>query len=296
MVRLAMSRLTIAPYRGVTVRKGGPVASIQRSRIQVLSRTFHLVNVGLRDGLAPRASGRLYGAVAGSGMHPAASVAQRLAISAAFERWAFQGRLSAGGGGRHGYDVDPTSAGLAAMPGRDDAAAREAAWWSALRRYSLAMWWSGLAAARWVETDWADLQAFVIENPLGGMTVVILSGPARGGWAVGAAAAERYGVAFERAAVELARNRLALALGSAVGPGAGDFDRVERNVLFLATPAGYAQVRAQVAVSAGRRMPMPTLACDCEVTGPWSRYATVWRTVFAPPGRRYEARDAEFLF
>ncbi len=292
-----MPKLRVPSYRGVTVRKGGPVASIEHRRLRVLARSFHLVNVTLDEGVLPPAKGALYGSASGSGLHEARSVAERLAISAAFERWAFHARLAAGDLRRHGYDVDPTSAGLAAMPGREDGAARQAAWWSALRRYSLAMWWAGLAEARWIETDWADLQTFAIGNPLGGVTVVVLSGPARGGWAIGAAAAERYGVAFERAAAELAKNRAVLSAGlystdgDAPAPGP-----VERNVLFLATPDGYAQVRAQVHVSAGRRMPMPALACDCEVRGPWSRHATVWRTVFAPPGRRYEARDAEFLF
>lgn len=291
-----MNRLKTAPYRGVTVRKGGPVAFTERGRVQVLARSFHMVNVYLSDCVVPPAAGGLYGRATGSGLHRARSVAERLAISAAFERWAFHGREAAGGLRRYAYDVDPTSAGLAATPRRDDGGARRAAWWSAIRRYSLAMWWAGLAEARWVETDWAELQTFVIENPLGGVTVVVLSGPARGGWAVGAASAECYGAAFELAAVELARNRAALAWWT---PDAGDReaepDRAERNVLFLSTPDGYAQIRAQVDVSAGRRMPMPTLACDCEVSGPWSRHATIWRTVFAPPGQRYESRDSEFL-
>lgn len=292
-----MPKLRVPAYRGVTVRKGGPVASIERRRLRVLARSFHFVNVGLDEHVLARPKGTLYGSAAGTGLHHARSVAERMAISAAMEQWAFHGRQGAGDLRRYAYDVDPTSAGLAAMPGQDDGAARQSAWWSALRRYSLAMWWAGLAEARWIETDWADLQTFTIGNPLGGVTVVVLSGPARGGWAIGTAAAERFGVAFERAAAELARNRAVLSAGTYRADGDTSAPSpVERNLLFLATPDGYAQVRAQVDVSAGRRMPMPTLACDCEVRGPWSRHATVWRTVFAPPGRRYEARDAEFLF
>jgi hypothetical protein len=294
-----MPYLGTAPYRGVTVRKGGPVTSIERGRLTVLSRTFHQVNVHLGNALVPKGSWDVYSPAAGTGVHPARSIALQLGISEALARWAYHEKVSSADAARYGFDQDPTSAGLAVMPGKDDGRARRAAWWSAVKRFSLSAWWEGRAEARWLETDWPELQALVIDNPFGGVTVIAISGPARGGWAYGSAAGENQGIAFDKATIELARNRAALALG------AGSQGRcekqvsgwVERRLVFFASNAGYALVRARVEASAGARMPRPELACDCEVSGSWTRYATVWRTVFVPPSQRFlDKREDYFCF
>ena len=41
---------------------------------------------------------------------------------------------------------------------------------------------------------------------------------------------------------------------------------------------------------------MVRLACDEEVSGPWSRHATVWRCLFYPPSLDFFKPSAEYFF
>lgn len=293
-----MDRRRAHPYPGVLAAQGGPVVAFEHARLEVLRRSLHHVNVRLADGLIPRASDALFADTAGSGTHVLRLTAEAIAISEAMERWAYFETRDSSRAREYAFDVDPTSNGFAAYPGANVVAARCAALREAVERFSLLSWWEGEAEARPVDSEWPELETFAIEGPMGGVTVLAVSQPGAGGRAYGHAAAPTFREAFERAAREVARNRIVLAEFARVGrivPAAPG--RVERRMLYFASDAGYAHVQAQVAASAGRRMRMPVLACDSELTGPWSRHATVWRSVFLPPGKRFlEAGDDYFYF
>lgn len=292
-----MDRRRAHPYPGVLAAQGGPVAAFEHARLEVLRRPLHHVNVRLVDGLIPRPSDALFADAAGSGTHAQRVTAEAIAVSEAMERWAYHVTARSARAREYAFDVDPTSNGFAAYPGANAVAARCAALREAVERFSLLAWWEGTAEARPVHSDWPELEAFVIEGPMGGVTVLAVSERGAGGRAYGHAAAPTFGEAFERAAREVARNRIVLAEFARVGRFAGGaLGPVERRMLFFASETGYGLVKERVAASAGRRMAMPVLACDSELTGPWSRYATVWRTVFLPPGKRFLAPGDDYFY
>ncbi len=292
-----MQELKAGPYRGVTARKGGPVASFERTRLEVLNRRLHHVNVRLVADLIPQSSHVVFGTVDGSGTHQALSVARRLAVSKALERWAYHQRVKSPEAHRYAFDVDPTTTGIAAFPGQQADGARRSARLEAWERFSLLAWWEGCAEARWVETDWPEIEAFVIEGPWGGVTVVALSGPGDGGWAYGHGSGASFGEAFDRAVIGLAKNRSALSLWQCIkGASMSPVSALERRLLHFASTAGYEEVRSRVTASVGRRMPKPAFACDCEIVGPWSRFATVWRAVMFPPGKAFSDKNKNAFF
>lgn len=293
-----MERLRAHPYPGVLAAQGGPVAALEYARLDVLRRSLHHVNVSLTPDLLPRPKGALFAPVDGTGTHVSKVTAEAIAISEAMERWAFYETKDSRRAQEYGFDVDPTTNGFAAYPGANAVSARSVALREALERFSLLAWWEGLAEAKPVQSEWPEIEAYAIEGPIGGITVLAVSGPGPGGRAYGHAAAPTYAEAFERAAIEVARNRETLAEFARVGGARrAALDVVERRMVFFASETGYAFLRERVAASSGIRMPMPRLACDMEIAGPWSRHATVWRTVFFPPGKRFlEHVDDYFYF
>jgi hypothetical protein len=95
----------------------------------------------------------------------------------------------------------------------------------------------------------------------------------------------------------MARNRLTLSQWQhGKASGVDLVSSLDRRLLYFASDEGCAQVRARVAASAGRRMPKPAFACDCEIIGPWSRFATVWRAALFPPGRSFSDKNANAFF
>lgn len=292
-----MEELKAGLYRGVTARVGGPVARFERARLEVLKRRFHHVNAYLDDDLMERSGCVVTGPADGSGTHPALTVARRIAVSKALERWTYQKRVNSPEAHRYAFDVDPTTNGIAAFPGQLADLARRAARLEAWERFSLLAWWEGLAEARWVESDWETIEAFAIEGPWGGLIVVVMSGPGEGGWAYGYAGGASFSEAFDRAVIGLTINRAKLSFRHKVKGAEGvGVSALDRRLLYFASDAGSEQVRSRVAASAGRRMPKPAFACDCEISGPWSRYATVWRAVLFPPGKAFSDKNRDAFF
>lgn len=292
-----MRSIGIGAYRSITADRGGPVAGVAVSEISLFDRPYFQAHARLVQGLVPVAAHQCFGDAHGTGTHHSPIVARQLAISEALERWAYHTVLLGGEGERmrFGLDVDPTSNGFAASPGVASAAAREGALLEAVARFCLIAWWEGRIASRWMQTDWPGIDAVTIPAPLGGFAVVLTKVVARGQRAYGHAAASTFTGACERAMLELARCQAAL---EAMDPEARitPTDLVERRLLFFASRAGFAAVCDRVGRPPSGSPPMVSLACDEEVSGPWSRHATVWRSLFYPPTLDFLKPSAEYFF
>jgi hypothetical protein len=188
---------------------------------------------------------------------------------------------------------------MAAFPGLTANEARRRALFEAVERASLFDWWEGRCRGDLVSTAWPDVQAVRIANPLGaGLSVITFQQCAPGCFAYGHAAANDFRTACNRSVVEMQRcamvlchHRVAVAAGKSAPS-----DRFERRCLFFSTEEGHALFRRRIADGASSPSRRWQIACDRELTGPWSRYATVWRVVIPTPTTAFLDDDNYFFW
>lgn len=296
--------LSLAPlrYRNVMARLGGPIEHVECYPLAVLDRRQYQANAFLRPGLRVAVKApSVYGAADGSGTHRSALIARHMAISEALERWAFHVSSRGPDRSRYGFDVDPSSNGMAAFPGSGGEPARRHARFEAIERYCLIAWWQGLLSALPRATKLAGVSAVEIEHRFAAAAVAILYREADENLFVyGHAAAEDFDAACRRASIELARNELVMRRFRSLDTnGSADLSRIpdlfERRSVHFSYREGFADFRRRVG-RPGTGWRDPQVAFDGEVTGPWSEFTTVWRTVFVPPSREFLDRDSLCFF
>lgn len=297
--------ISLAPFRfrNVLESDGGPISRVSLHAFPVYGRNMYQANVWLAD--RPWAGARkseLYSDADGTGSAESPMLARHRAISEALERWAYHSKVHAADGELYGFDVDASSNGMAAFPGLLVGQARKHALMEAVERASLLAWWEGLIDGERRATEWPEVSALVLPSPLGvGVTVIAWREVCPGCFAYGHAASADFFGACERAVVELARNeyvltlhRLAHQLGDSVAPK----ELFERRCLFFSSPAGHALFQERL------NRPKPPISHryraqilhDCEIPGPWSRYAAVWRVVTRPPSNAFLANTERYFF
>ncbi len=296
MVSLAALR-----YRNILAAEGGPVASVETGPFPVRGKRMFLANARLTPGLSrPPGAMAMYSSADGSGMAPVPSVARHKAISEALERWAFHATVRSERAAEFGFDVDPSSTGMAAFPGILRRSVRRSAVLEGIERYCLMAWWEGFARGRPFQTDWPGVSAVAIDGPFGGITVVAYARTEWGGWVYGHAAEESFGAACERAVMELARHEWILRsrwLATFAGATKAPTNIFERRCLFFASAEGHAAFEERLAESL-ECGPLPTadVICDAEIPGPWSEFATVWRFALRPPSDGYMRGGERYFF
>ena len=294
-----MLSLAAYRYRSVLAAHGGPVARIESGVFPVCGRRMYQANARLSAGLTPRRSLSLYSDADGSGTHARLSVARHMAVSEALERWAFHSTVRSERAAEFGFDVDPSSNGMSAFPGLLRTHARRKAVLEAVERYCLVAWWEGLAEGREFQTDWPGVSAIAIDGPFGGVTVIAYARTSYGGYAYGHAAEESFGAACERAVIELARHEWVLRsswLAGASGEAARPRDLFERRCLHFAGEEGHEEFQRRLRTPAFKSLPRPVIACDREIDGPWSQYATVWRFAVQPVSDGFLRAGSDYFF
>ena len=222
-----------------------------------------------------------------------------MAVSEALERWAFSALVRSERAAEFGFDVDPSSTGMAAFPGLLRRQARRKAVLEAVERFSLIAWWEGMAEGRLFDTDWPGVSAVAIDGPFGGVTVVAFARTEWGGYAYGHAAEESFSAACERAIIELARHEWILRsswLAFVAGEKKAPTNIFERRCVFFASAEGDEVFRERLARKASGAMPRATVICDSDIPGPWDRYATVWRFALRPPTDGYLRGGERYFF
>jgi hypothetical protein len=288
-------------YRNVLAAHGGPIDRLTVSDAPGLGTRRFMANAWLRSDLVGRRRAlSVYGSADGTGSHASPVVARHMAISEALERWAYYACVDGDAAAQYGFDVDATSNGMAAFPGLFGRSARRAALYEAIERASLFDWWEGRVAGELRPTPWPEIQAVRIANPLGiGVTVLTFCEFEPGRFAYGHAAGSDFASAYERSVVEMQRSALVLRhhqVALAGGRCSRPTDRFERRCIFFSTPEGHALFQERLS----RRSFAPSLvwriACDREVPGPWSRYATVWRVLIPRPTDAFLGAAEDYFF
>jgi hypothetical protein len=293
--------LTLAAlrYRNILAVHGGPIDRIEAGEFPVRGRRVVLANARLTPGLVRKGPLALFSDADGTGTHRVASVARHKAVSEALERWAFHSVVRSERAAEFGFDVDPSTTGMSAFPGLLRRQARRSAVLEAVERFSLIAWWEGRVEGRQFETDWPGVSAVAIDGPFGGMTVVVYARTEWGGYIYGHAAEESFGAACDRAVAELARHEwvlrsswLAIAAGKKVAP----TNIFERRCIFFASDEGHERFRERLESRPSGPPPRAEVICDCDIPGPWDRYATVWRFALRPPSDGYLRGGETYFF
>lgn len=296
MVNLAAYR-----YRDVSADKGGPIECVTCREFSVLDgRGGYVANATLRAEYLPnRAVHHLYSNATGSGTDRSPLIARFKAFSEAMERWAHWTLCRAPEAARYGFDVDPSSTGMAAFPGLFARQARGAALMEAAERFNLLHWWEGRIDVRPVAAPWPEVEAWVFDSTAPGVTVLLHRRTACGHHTYGHAAARTFAAACSHAAAEMQRHECVLNAywkkhsALTIRP---DMHAMEQRSLFFATEEGHAVFRERLAQRVVGSRPPPKMVFDGEVPGPWSRYADVWRVLFEPPSLRFLERRVDYLF
>jgi hypothetical protein len=288
-------------YRNVLAVAGGPIEKLEIARSTILGEHCYLANAYLAKALASERNGNeLYSRANGSGTDASAMVARFKAISEALERWAHWQSHVGPDRRKYGFDVDPSSNGLAAFPGLWRRQARRGAMQEATERFNLLNWWEGRLPAQEAKTRWPGVSAAVIRSELPGVTVVLFRRNETGFFSYGHAASATFEGACEKAAVEMERHAQVVTR-FANGHGGQIHNRLpatahptERRSLFFATDEGHAVFLGRLR-SPAQATARPKLVYDGPVPGPWTRYADVWRVVYEPPSRRFLGLEEDYF-
>lgn len=296
---------SLAPlrYRHAMDPASGPIGRVDSFELPVLDRKCFHSNAFLRPGLvrAPKTN-TVYGTADGSGTHESAVVARHMAVSEALERWAFREVSKSGERSAYGFDVDPSSNGMAAFPGLGTGRARRSAWHEAVERFCLIGWWQGSVGSARRPSPWNGVHAIEFLHGFDGVSVVLLIREAEPDLIVyGHAAGESFEAACKRAIVELVRSELVIRRHRALHPGpvgrglATVTDLFERRCLFFSTAEGFRAV-----ISRGRQFVRtwrePRVVFDGEIPGPWDEFTTVWRVVLEPPTMEFLQKRDDWFF
>jgi hypothetical protein len=285
-------------YRNALASAGGPIQRLEIADATVLGERCFLANAYLTEALAGNREGHaLYSRANGSGTDSSPMVARFKAISEAMERWAHWQSFRSG---QYGFDVDPSSNGLAAFPGIWPRQARHGAVLEAAERFNLFNWWEGRLPAKECPTRWPGVRAVVIRSQAPGVTVVLFRKTDEGFVAYGHAAGLNFESACGRAAVEMDRHAQVVATFAKAHAGriAGQLPPtahpIERRSLFFAQEQGH-QLFLERLRTPAKDFAELKVAYDGPVPGPWTKYADVWRVVFVPPSRRFLGSDETYF-
>jgi hypothetical protein len=191
---------------------------------------------------------------------------------------------------------------MAAFPGILARQARANALMEASERFNLLNWWEGRLPALESETRWAGVVSATICSEAPGLTVILYRHTDAGFAAYGHAAAMDFETACRRAAVEMERHARVVTRFALTHAGEirrqlpEDAHPIERRSLFFATAEGHELFLGRLRSRPFRPRQAPKLVFDGAIPGPWTRYADVWRVVFAPPSDRFLGIDENYFF
>lgn len=285
-------------YRNVLSAAGGPIDRLEMSDAMVLGQRQILANAYLREGLVwPKEENPIYGPVHGSGTAASPMIARFMAISEAMERWAHWQLHRSSEKADYGFDVDPSSNGMAAFPGLFKRQARPGALLEAAERFNVLNWWEGRLPAEEAATPWAGVRAVAIRSGAPGITVILFKRTETGLIAYGHAAAMDFARACRKAAVEMERNVLGADAhaGEIAGHLPADAHPIVRRNFFFARPEGHALFLERLRSRPTGPTPIPRVVFDGPVAGPWSSYTDVWRVAFEPPSRRFLGPEEDYF-
>lgn len=293
-----MIDLAALKYRNALAESGGPIARIVSTPVTVFGQSLFQADAFLAPGLTPRKPRFAKDTPAdGTGASDSPQIARHMAVSEALERWAFHAEHDGPNARRYGFTEDCTSKGMAAFPGFFKSQARRRARLEALEQLSIVSWWAGHIDASPIPSDLAGIDLLRLHHPADfGEVVIVYRRSKSGHVSYGFAAGESIAGATSRAVLELARNEFVVTYHKICGRTRPVDDHLERRCLYFAGPEGHQEFLDRLAAGPNKPAPDWSPVFDGEIDGPWSRYATVWRTVLKMPTPDYLNPQLNFFY
>jgi len=293
-----MLNLAALKYRRALAALGGPIARIVSSPVSIYGRNIYQADAFLAPGLAPRKPEFTHNVEAdGTGSSESPQIARNMAVSEAIERWAFHSEYAGPNARRYGFNEDCSSNGMAAFPGFFKNQARRRAHLEALEMLSIVAWWDGRIDASPTCSALPGIETLRLHHTADFGEVVIVYRKSKSGHvSYGYAAGNSLTGATTRAIVELARNEFVITCYKICSRTKPISDYLERRCLYFASPDGHQEFLARVEAGPAKAEPVWDPVYDGEIEGPWSRYATVWRTALRMPTQDFLDPRKNFFY
>lgn len=293
-----MLNLAALKYRRALAELGGPIARIVSTPVSIFGRNIYQAEAFLTPVLSSRKPE--FGNAAepdGTGSDESPQIARHMAVSEAIERWAFHSEYTGPNASRYGFDGDCSANGMAAFPGFFKAQARTRAHLEALELLALVAWWNGHIDASPASSTLPGIEALRLHHPADFGEVVIVYRKSKSGHvSYGYAAGHTIAGATTRAVVELARNEFFVTAHKICGRHQPLSNYLERRCLHFASPEGHQEFLARIESGPDKEAPAWDPHYDGEISGPWSRYATVWRTALRMPTQDFLDPRVNFFY
>lgn len=299
--------LNLAPFRYQKIlrKDGGPIDHLEKARVVSSQGPLYTVNAYLAEHLRPtrNATHHYYGNADGGGTHLTELVARFMAVSEAIERWAFWDRVDSGMRALYGFDVDPTTTGMAAFPGLLHMRSRRKARLEALERFGLLHWWEGRLRHQVYRPVGADYQVveLIVPQAKDAVVVTFRDDAVSGTRAYGYGAGSHPAAAIASARNEMQRHEQVVERFLERNPDPqlgllGVRSGQERRALYFALGEGKALFDERLNCGPWARQATPRTVFDGLLPGDWDRYATVWRTLYEPPSDEHLSNRNDYFF
>ncbi len=293
-----MLELAALKYRKALADAGGPIAKIVSSPVSVFGHVYFQADAFLTQGLS-RSKPRIgRGTIAdGTGSSTSPTTARNMAVSEALENWAFHCEHEGPNARRYGFHEDCSTDGMAAYPSFFKRRARRRSHLEALEQLAVVSWWSGHIDASPARQLGSGITMLRLHHPAHfGEVVIIYRKSKSGHCSYGYAAGECLQGACDRAVVELAHNENLITRHKLFGATRSVENHWERRCLFYADHEGHDCFLARIATGPSKASPGWSTIVDNEIRGPWSRYATVWRTMPRLPTQEHLDPRSDFFY
>ncbi|MFN3455008.1 MAG: hypothetical protein ACK41T_08625 [Pseudobdellovibrio sp.] len=287
-----MINLASIKYKNILSEHGGPIDRLTYSQVN-LSHNLKgyeataLLKADLRHNADKYT---LYDNVDGMGSDTYKSIACYKAISEALERWAYY-ISSITQPNIYGFDIDNSTNGMAAFPDLLKITARRNSLYEALERWTLCEWWANNLAVTLHTIN--DINCMEIKIPPYGVTCISWK-ISNEKYVYGFASAKNFLTAFNKSTIELFRNDYVLSKSNFFN---NNLNLQEQRLIFFSTKNGYNIFLEKVKESSAKQQQnkTPKLILSKEIIGPWSKYSTIWRSLFETTNQNNESVEV-FLF
>lgn len=290
--------LNLAPIRySLVSEEGGPIANIEYGQTDYLGETWQLCRATLQEEFRHPLSFklRLFNPADGAGMGLTRLEARAKAVSEALERWAYTETSSGPDAVLYGYPYSMSTKGMAAFPSLFAGPARRSAIAEAFEYYSIDAWWGG-ALNHWIINREDSTIVFINQPEFKGhiaLAIRHLDGLENYVASYGIGSGMTPEEAELKAQLEACRSQTILerrdATPFSVRP--RPVIEMEQRLLEFSSRDGFSMVKDRLATQPWMDTIRPKVVYDGPVSGPWNKYAHVWRYALEPFPVRFRQKQ-----
>ena len=247
----------------------------------------------LKNKSAKYLKSEIYTDLDGSGASKYKNIAVYKSISEALERWAFR-EMCSDSNDKYCFNVNPSTTGIAAYPSFFTNSARENAKLEAIERWALYEFWRGNLPIIEHYSSIKNLNHYEIISGFNKSFISLISYKVDLQTLYAFAAGKTLQDSLNHAIIELDRNRRVMQKKILNGKIYKDFENInDKRLVYFSTNEGASLFYEKISLAPKKIKSKPKVICDQELKGPWSKYAKVWRYLYADS---YPVSDTDHTF